>query len=90
MNINSEKIYDLDKGTFIFVKNAIDYVEKLLKKMTNIEIGRQLIKSADSVGANYIEANEALSKKDFLVRIKICKKKEMIHCLIEILGICNW
>jgi len=90
MNINSEKIYDLDKGTFIFVKNARDYVEKLLKKMTNIEIGRQLIKSVDSVGANYIEANEALSKKDFLVRIKIYKKKEMIHCLIEILGICNW
>ncbi|MFC1721430.1 four helix bundle protein [Patescibacteria group bacterium] len=43
--------------------------------MSNIEDGKQLIKSSGSVGANYIEANEALSKKDFLHRIKICRKE---------------
>ncbi|MDI6641454.1 MAG: four helix bundle protein, partial [Elusimicrobiota bacterium] len=42
---------------------------------SNIEIVKQLIKSSGSVGANYIEANESLSKKDFVIRIKICRKE---------------
>jgi len=44
-------------------------------RITNSEIGKQLIRSAGSVGANYIEANESFSKKDFLMRIKIYKKE---------------
>jgi len=36
---------------------------------------QQLIKSSGSVGANYIEANDSLSKKDFLMRIRICLKE---------------
>ncbi len=75
MDTNSSKKYDLDSRTFLFAKNVREYVDKLLRKMTNIEIRKQLIRSAGSVGANYIEANEALSKKDFLMRIKICKKE---------------
>jgi four helix bundle protein len=47
----------------------------LAKTSANLEDGRQLIRSSGSVGANYIEANEALSKKDFIVRIKICRKE---------------
>jgi len=43
--------------------------------MINIEDGRQLIKASGSIGANYIEANEALSKKDFMMRIKISRKE---------------
>ena len=39
------------------------------------EIAKQLVRAATSVGANYIEANEALSKKDFVMRIKICRKE---------------
>jgi len=51
--------------------------------MPNYEISKQLFRSASSVGANYIEANEALSKKDFIMRIKICRKeaKESIYWL---------
>ena len=45
------------------------------KSLANIEDGKQLIRSSGSVGANYIEANEALSKKDFIMRIKICRKE---------------
>ncbi len=45
------------------------------KTISNVEDGKQLIKSSGSVGANYIEANEALSKKDFIMRIKICRKE---------------
>ena len=40
-----------------------------------MEDGKQVIRSSGSMGANYIEANEAVSKKDFLLRIKICRKE---------------
>ena len=43
--------------------------------MIDAEIGKQLMRSCSSVGANYIEANESLSKKDFLMRIRICRKE---------------
>ena len=75
MEKTSDTKYDLDRRTFSFAKNVREYVEKLPKRLTNTEIGRQLIRSAGSVGANYIEADEALSRKDFIMRIKICKKE---------------
>ena len=75
MAANSGKKYDLEERTYIFTKNVIGYVDKLPRRITNSEIGKQLIRSSGSVGANYIEANEALSKKDFLMRIKICRKE---------------
>lgn len=70
-----EKKYDLEGRTFNFAKNVNDYVNKLPKTISNLENGKQLIRSAGSVGANYIEANESLSKKDFVMRIKICRKE---------------
>jgi four helix bundle protein len=51
------------------------FVKKLPKTTANIEDSRQLVNASGSVGANYIEANEALSKKDFVMRIKICRKE---------------
>jgi len=47
----------------------------LPKTIANIEDGKQLVKASGSVGANYREANESLSKKDFVMRIKICRKE---------------
>jgi len=47
----------------------------LPKTLPNIEDIKQLIRSSGSVGANYIEANESLSKKDFVFRIRICRKE---------------
>lgn len=47
----------------------------LRRTIANMEDGRQLIKASGSVGANYIEANESLGRKDFLCRIKICRKE---------------
>ena len=60
------KIFDLEERTFKFAKRIREFVRKLPKNMINLEDGSQLIRSSGSVGANYIEANEALSKKDFL------------------------
>jgi four helix bundle protein len=51
------------------------FVKKLHKSIANIEDGKQVIRSSGSVGANYIKANESLSKKDFIMRIKISRKE---------------
>ena len=71
----NSKQYDLEDRTLTFARNVRNFVKKLPKTLANIEDGRQLIKASGSVGANYIEANEALSKKDFIMRIKICRKE---------------
>jgi four helix bundle protein len=73
-NQNS-KHYDLEDRTLQFAKDTRAFVKKLPKTLANIEDGKQLVKASGSVGANYIEANEALSKKDFRMRIKICRKE---------------
>ena len=72
---NSKHIYDLEERTYQFAKRVRIFVKKLPRTIANIEDGKQLIKSSGSVGANYIEANESLSKKDFVFRIKICRKE---------------
>jgi four helix bundle protein len=69
------KLYDLEDRTLAFAKKVRDFVNKLSKTTANIEDGKQLIKASGSIGANYIEANEAPSKKDFVMRIKICRKE---------------
>ena len=69
------KRYDLEERTFKFAKRVRILVSKLTKTISNIEDGKQAVRSAGSIGANYIEANEALSKKDFMMRIKICRKE---------------
>ena len=58
-----------------FAKRCRAFVGKVPKTIAHVEDGRQLIRASGSVGANYIEANEALSKKDFIMRIKICHKE---------------
>jgi four helix bundle protein len=73
--IQNSKAYDLRDRTLRFAKRVRDYVKNLPKTLSNIEDAKQLIKASDSVGANYIEAEEALSKKDFVMRIKISRKE---------------
>ena len=72
---NTKPVYDLEERTFQFAKDVSLFVKTLPKTTANIEDGRQLIKATGSVGANYREANESLSKKDFIMRIKICRKE---------------
>jgi four helix bundle protein len=73
--IENTKQYDLEERTLKFAKRVIALVNRMPKTLPNMEIGKQLVKSSGSVGANYIEANESLSKKDFFMRIKICRKE---------------
>lgn len=73
--IQNPKRYDLEERTYQFAKRVRDYVKKLPRTISNIEYGKQLIRASGSVAANYIEANESLSKKDFRMRAKICRKE---------------
>ena len=72
---NPKPVYDLEERTFQFAKAVRLFVKTLPKTIANIEDGKQLVKASGSVGANYREANEYLSKKDFVMRIKICRKE---------------
>ena len=72
---NTKPVYDLEKRTFQFAKDVRLFVKTLPKTIANIEDSKQAIKASGSVGGNYIEANESLSKKDFLMRIKISRKE---------------
>ena len=82
--------YDLEARTLAFAKDVRQFVKVLPRSVANIEDGKQVVRSSGSVGANYIEANEALSKKDFVMRLKIARKeaKESSYWLkiIEVVG----
>lgn len=69
------KKYDLEKRTLDFSKNVRCFVRDLPRTISNKEDISQLVRSSGSVGANYIEANESLGKKDFAMRIKIARKE---------------
>ena len=72
---NGAPRYDLEDRTYQFAKQVRKFVKLLPRTICNYEDVKQLARSSNSCGANYIEANEALSKKDFLLRIKICRKE---------------
>lgn len=67
--------YDLEDRTLQFAKDIRDFIRYVPNDISNIEDCKQLVRSSGSIGANYIEANESLSKKDFRVRIKISRKE---------------
>jgi len=67
--------YDLEERTFQFAKRVRAFIKKLPRTISNIKDCGQLADASGSVGANYIEANESLSKKDFLMHIKISLKE---------------
>jgi four helix bundle protein len=71
----NSKQFDLEDRTLFFAKRVRILIKVLPKTIANIEDSKQLVKSSGSIGANYIEANESLSKKDFILRVKICRKE---------------
>lgn len=84
IRFQNSKPYSLEERTLRFASQVNEYINKLPKTITNTENGHQLARSSGSVGANYIEANESLSKKDFNMRVKISRKeaKESRYWLI--------
>ena len=72
INDQKSKQYNLEERTLIFSKKVINFIKTLPKNPINNAMIEQLIRSATSIGANYREANESNSKKDFKFRIMIC------------------
>lgn len=70
-----EKIFDLEERSFQFAKAVALFCRTLPKTESNLEYIRQLIRASGSIGANYIEAIEALGKKDATMRLRICRKE---------------
>ena len=71
----SDQPRDLVRRTFEFAVKVRRFVDLLPKGISNYEDSRQLVRSSGSVAANYLEAQEGLSRKDFFYRIKICRKE---------------
>ncbi|MGC8944518.1 MAG: four helix bundle protein [Minisyncoccia bacterium] len=67
--------YDLEERCAKFGEKIIDFVKTLERNEINKPLINQLVRSATSIGANYMEANQASSKKDFKSKINISKKE---------------
>jgi four helix bundle protein len=67
--------YDLEERTFEFARRVRILVKEMRQSPIVIEDVRQVVRASGSVGANYIEANESLGKKDFLLHVKISRKE---------------
>ncbi len=80
---NDERVYDLEERTARLGENIIDFAKTLPKNLINSQLIGQIVRSGTSIGANYMEADGAESKRDFRHRIAICKKesKETKHWL---------
>lgn len=73
--MSENKKYDLYDRTNNFARDCRIFIRIIPKDICNIEDSKQLARSSGSVCANYIEACESISRKDFLLRIKICRKE---------------
>jgi len=70
-----EKPRDLVQRTFGFAQRVRQFVNRLPRTLANNEDSKQLVRASGSVAANYLEAQEGLSRKDFFYRIKVCRKE---------------
>jgi four helix bundle protein len=75
MPARAEKPYDLEERTYLFAHDVRQFVKQLPLTIANTEDIRQLVRSSGSIGANYIEANESLGKKDFKYHVKVSRKE---------------
>jgi len=81
--MKNKHTFDLEDRTTEFAKRVVRLCTSLSKNSINNRLTGQAVGSAGSVGANYREANDALGKKDLIMRMKISRKeaKEAIHWL---------
>jgi four helix bundle protein len=67
--------YDLEERTAVFGEAVLKFAELIPMGPVNTPLINQLVRSATSVGANYAEADDAYSKREFLMKIGTCKKE---------------
>jgi four helix bundle protein len=71
----TERIYDLEERTAKFGEAIIDFAKTIPQNAVTVRIISQLVAAGTSVGANYVEADDAVSKKEFLKNIGTCRKE---------------
>lgn len=71
----NSKQFDLEDRTYKFAVAVRMFVKQRGSAIFELDDCKQLVRSSGSVAANYVEANESLSRKDFVMRIKICRKE---------------
>ncbi|MEO1495972.1 MAG: four helix bundle protein [Planctomycetota bacterium] len=74
-SVGEKRVYDLEERTALFGEAAIDFATSLPRNAVSSPLISQFIRSATSVGANYCEADDAESKRDFRHKIAICRKE---------------
>lgn len=74
-NINNKNNYNLEERTAKFGEATIEFCQKIRQDAITRSLINQLIRSSTSIGANYMEANGASSRKDFANKIYTCKKE---------------
>jgi four helix bundle protein len=72
---DEKRVYDLEERTARFGEAIIDFAKTIPQSAVTHRIISQLIGAATSVGANYVEADDAVSKKEFLKNIGTCRKE---------------
>jgi len=75
MSAESDKPYDLEDRTAVFGESVIDFAKQVLKDEITRPLISQIVRSGTSVGANYCEADDAVSNKEFRNKIATCKKE---------------
>ena len=80
---SAARVYDLEERTARFGEAVIDFARTIPQDAVTNRITNQLVGAGTSVGANYVEADDAVSKKEFLKSIGTCKKetREVKHFL---------
>jgi len=73
--VDNEKKFDLEERTAVFGEAVLAFANDISKKPINLPLISQLVRAGTSVGANYCEADDAVSRKDFQHKIGICKKE---------------
>ena len=74
-NEKKDRKYDMEERTAKFGENIILFCKKLRRSPINDPLVTQLVKAGKSIGANYCEADDAVSKADFRNKIGTCKKE---------------
>ena len=67
--------YDLEERTARFGEDVIKFAQEIPNNPVNYPLISQLVRSATSIGANYCEADDGVSKKDFRNKIGLCRKE---------------
>jgi len=73
--LRTAKPYSLDQRTLQFAREVFAFVKTVTLDVPCKAVATQLVRSSGSIGANYIEANDSLGKKDFVMRLRICRKE---------------